>query len=238
MNIYVATSWRNGYQPDVVKRLREAGHDVYDFRNPEPGNQGSHWSQIDPNWQCWTVEEYRKALTHPVAEEGFRLDYQAMEQADVFVLVMPCGRSAHLEVGWAVGKSRPTAILLAPGEPELMYKLVDLIAVDIEDVVEWLEELKVGLHDFCRGDCCYLEESEGESELDSQCPWILASRRLGETDLLEALGHNKPDGYSSKTKAIDSCVAVELEISGVQDRADWAWVVRLKSGRFTYIRRG
>ena len=32
--IYVASSWRNGYYPDVVDKLREAGHDVYDFRNP------------------------------------------------------------------------------------------------------------------------------------------------------------------------------------------------------------
>ena len=27
--IYVASSWRNGYYPDVVVKLREAGHDVY-----------------------------------------------------------------------------------------------------------------------------------------------------------------------------------------------------------------
>ena len=29
--IYVASSWRNGYYPDVVTKLREAGHDVYGF---------------------------------------------------------------------------------------------------------------------------------------------------------------------------------------------------------------
>ena len=32
--IYVASSWRNVYYPEVVTRLREAGHEVYDFRNP------------------------------------------------------------------------------------------------------------------------------------------------------------------------------------------------------------
>ena len=31
--IYVASSWRNQYFPDVVKILREYGHEVYDFRN-------------------------------------------------------------------------------------------------------------------------------------------------------------------------------------------------------------
>lgn len=32
--IYVASSWRNSYYPDVVNKLRATGHDVYDFRNP------------------------------------------------------------------------------------------------------------------------------------------------------------------------------------------------------------
>ena len=31
--IYVASSWRNEYYPEVVAKLREAGHDVYDFHN-------------------------------------------------------------------------------------------------------------------------------------------------------------------------------------------------------------
>ena len=38
MKIYVASSWRNAQQPAVVARLREAGHEVYDFRNPAPAN--------------------------------------------------------------------------------------------------------------------------------------------------------------------------------------------------------
>ena len=28
--IYVASSWRNQYFPEVVKKLREYGHEVYD----------------------------------------------------------------------------------------------------------------------------------------------------------------------------------------------------------------
>ena len=38
--VYVASSWRNQYFPEVVKRLREAGHEVYDFRNPPHGGAG------------------------------------------------------------------------------------------------------------------------------------------------------------------------------------------------------
>lgn len=38
--IYVASSWRNQHYPEVVRRLREAGHEVYDFRNPPHGDAG------------------------------------------------------------------------------------------------------------------------------------------------------------------------------------------------------
>lgn len=32
--IYVASSWRNKYFPEVVDALRAAGHQVYDFCKP------------------------------------------------------------------------------------------------------------------------------------------------------------------------------------------------------------
>ena len=34
MHFYVASSWKNTYYLGVVQALRDAGHEVYDFRNP------------------------------------------------------------------------------------------------------------------------------------------------------------------------------------------------------------
>jgi hypothetical protein len=55
----------------------------------------------------------------------------------------PCGRSAHLEAGWAIGQGKPTAILLHEDkfEPELMYRMADLIACDPGEVCDWLASL-------------------------------------------------------------------------------------------------
>jgi hypothetical protein len=104
--IYVASSWRNPFQQEVVAWLREVGHEVYDFRNPRPGDDGFHWSDIDPAWQSWSPLQYRKALKHPIAAAGFESDFSAMRRADICVLVLPCGRSAHLEAGWMAGSGR------------------------------------------------------------------------------------------------------------------------------------
>ncbi len=141
MKIYVASSWRNADQPSVVADLRREGHEVYDFRNPEEGDQGFHWKEIDPNWQQWTIEEYIQALSHPLAQAGYKSDFAALEWCDVAILVMPCGRSAHLELGYCRGAGKPTAILLSNAEPELMYLMVDKLAANIVDIVSWLRGL-------------------------------------------------------------------------------------------------
>lgn len=111
MKIYVASSWRNMLQPEVVTTLRGEGHDVYDFRNP-PSSTGFSWSEIDPNWKNWTQEEYLKALGHWRAIEGYDSDMQAMKDADVGVLVLGAGDSAHLELGWFAGQPDKLAIVL------------------------------------------------------------------------------------------------------------------------------
>jgi hypothetical protein len=138
--VYVASSWRNSFQPAVVTTLRAAGLEVYDFRHPEPGDDGFAWSQIDPDWLGWTPDNYVKLLDDPIAADGFGKDMAAMEWADTFVLVLPCGRSAHLELGWAAGQGKRTAIFLSEDgfEPELMYRMVDHLSTSLFDLLGWL----------------------------------------------------------------------------------------------------
>lgn len=137
--IYVASSWRNEQQQDVVAKLRSIGHDVYDFKNPSLGNTGFSWSEIDKDWKNWSEEQYREALHHPIAMAGFASDFNAMQWADTCVLVLPCGRSAHLELGWFCGQGKQTIILLDRMEPELMVKMVDHICLDLDEACEILD---------------------------------------------------------------------------------------------------
>lgn len=138
MKIYVASSWRNKQQPKVVKSLRKAGHEVYDFRHPEDGDNGFHWSEIDQKWQDWTPEIYRESLSHPLAQNGFKKDIAAMKWADAFVGVQPFGRSASMEMGWAAGQGKTTVLLLDKGEPELMVKMFDHICCNLREVIDIL----------------------------------------------------------------------------------------------------
>jgi hypothetical protein len=88
------------------------------------------------------MEQFIEALNDPLAVEGFFKDMNALRKAQVTILVMPCGRSAHLELGYAVGAGQKTAILLSDGEPELMYKMVSKIATSMGEIADWLMKLQ------------------------------------------------------------------------------------------------
>lgn len=138
--IYVASSWRNAFYPEVVERLRAAGHNVYDFRKPPSGDPGFKWSNVGEDWLEWTPQQYRDNLQHPLAVKQFHNDIEAMQSCDTCVLVLPCGRSAHTEAGWFAGKgARVIAYIPQREEPELMYRLFDGIATDIDELLSMLE---------------------------------------------------------------------------------------------------
>jgi nucleoside 2-deoxyribosyltransferase len=139
--VYVASSWRCIFQPLVVETLRAARIPCYDFKADEGAK--FHWSEVGVDSGREEVKKYLDALDAPRSIAGFASDFGAMEDCDTFVLVLPCNRSAHLELGWAVGKGKRTAILLDPDadgkvQPELMYKMVDYIAPSLLDLLGWL----------------------------------------------------------------------------------------------------
>ena len=137
--IYVASSWRNQYYEEVVRCLREQGHEVYDFRNPPHGGSGFHWTDVDENAPNWTFEQYAKGLSHPLAERQFSADLEALQQAGTCVLVLPCGRSAHTEAGWMAGAGKRVIVYIPEmEEPELMYKLFDRVVGSLDELVQSL----------------------------------------------------------------------------------------------------
>ena len=139
--VYVASSWQNAYQQSIVSFLRRNGHEVYDFMNPE-GKTDFHWSQVSENWQQMDTDEHLDALEHPLAQTGFKSDFDAMRWADVCVLVLPCGASAHSEAGWMKGAGKKVVVYQnRPQKPELMYKLFDGIFPMAADIAQFLKEL-------------------------------------------------------------------------------------------------
>lgn len=173
--IYVASSWRNSYQQNVVSFLRNEGHEVYDFTHPNGDMSYSFsWSSIDLNWKNWSTQQYREALNHPIAQKGFDLDFNAMKWADVCVMVLPCGRSANTEAGWMKGAGK-RVMVYSPKyeEPELMYKLYDFISDSMLRINEEINRI-------------YNEDNKGKQEENvlSDNQWIDINEQCPEDDQL------------------------------------------------------
>ncbi|WP_180131916.1 hypothetical protein [Rhodoferax sp. BLA1] len=143
--IYLASSWRNPTQPAVLEALRAAGHEVYDFRNPAPGQKGFAWrdcggiaAQDGPGTGAKTIPAYMEAIRSERAADGFAFDKAALDWCDTCVLALPCGRSAHLELGYACGQGKDTYVLLHEDkfEPELMYLLNTDICTDVDQIID------------------------------------------------------------------------------------------------------
>jgi hypothetical protein len=149
MKVFVSTSWRNQTQPAVVQALRDAGHEVYDFRRAEAAyavalgaEKGFAWSDVDDAYQSWDAAHYRDMLAEPLVEEGFARDMRALRDCDACLMLQPCGRSASLELGWAAGAGKHTLVLLADQEPELMLKMAQHFCLSIEEAIEVLARLE------------------------------------------------------------------------------------------------
>jgi hypothetical protein len=144
VKIYVASSWRNELQPKVVAMLRAAGHEVHDYKESAAGSGGAPAPEMDDFTRMrFEPAQFRALLNqHPLARTLFDKDMDALRASDACVLVQPCGKSAHLELGWAVGAGKHTVVLLqGECEPDLMYKMVDRLCVSVDEVLQALEEL-------------------------------------------------------------------------------------------------
>lgn len=134
MIIYLIGSLRNPEVPHIANVLRNDGHDVFD-----------DWYSAGPTADD-TLYAYEKQRNHGVREalQGyaarhiFDFDKQHIERADVVVLVMPAGKSGHIELGWALGRGKPGYVLFTtePERIDIMWQL----ATDVYDNLPDLQE--------------------------------------------------------------------------------------------------
>lgn len=143
--IYLASSWRNHHYLRVLEALRKSAElEVYDFRE---AGAAFDWRDVDAEWENregtrieYPLPKMLEMLRHPSAQRGFDRDFGALKDCDALILVAPCGRSAHLELGYAIGQGKPTAIYIPePHEPELMYLMAERRIGSLFELLAWAD---------------------------------------------------------------------------------------------------
>jgi hypothetical protein len=128
--IYLIGSLRNPEVPKVAALLREEGFDVFD-----------EWYSAGPRADEHLLEyaqarglPYAETLALPACRNAYLFDKRHIDAADIGVLVMPAGRSGHLELGYMVGAGK-IGIVMLDSEPErldIMHNFASAVVIGVD----------------------------------------------------------------------------------------------------------
>ena len=135
--LYLIGSLRNPLIPDLGNQIRELGYDVFD-------DWHAAGPEADDEWRRYEKERgrsYMDALGGYAARHVFDFDRHHLDEAQVGVLVLPAGKSGHLELGYLIGKGVPSLILLDKDYDrwDVMYRFASGVYDDPADLLVALE---------------------------------------------------------------------------------------------------
>jgi nucleoside 2-deoxyribosyltransferase len=137
MKIYLIGSLRNQEVPVYANKLRELGFEVFDDWYAVGPKADDHWLEYEKA----RGHTYAQALQGHAARNTFHFDKRNIDQADVGVLIYPAGKSAHLELGYMIGKQKPAYIFI-PQEPErwdVMTQFATGVTQSFEELVALMQ---------------------------------------------------------------------------------------------------
>lgn len=128
MKIYIASSWKNQETVLVLAReLESYGFEVDAFCRTTDTRYAFHWSELVDDEDDLKHYDAIEMLADPRTQRAFQEDRKWLDWSACVVMVLPCGRSSHLEAGYAKGKGKALFIYgeFPKGEFDVMYGFAD-----------------------------------------------------------------------------------------------------------------
>jgi len=144
-NIYLAGALKNKRIPEIGNLLRVRGYDVMD----EWFTPGEF---ADTNWQAYEKlrgRSYIEALNGRSATNTYLFDRAYLDHCDIVIFVAPAGKSAMLELGYAIGFGKKTCLFLDGEDPErydVMPGLIDFVFKTEEALLDGVAKLHLEIH--------------------------------------------------------------------------------------------
>lgn len=141
MKIYLASSWKNAaLVKNIKERLEAEGNEVDAFCDTSAGRFVFSFDQLPAN-----ISEHNaiSIFNFPPVNRAFQEDKKWLDWSEATLLILPAGKSAHLEAGYAKGQGKRLVIYqedFPNGEFDVMYGFADLITDDINEVVEYFDQ--------------------------------------------------------------------------------------------------
>lgn len=138
MRGYLIGSLKNPQIPVVAQALRAEGYEIVDDWYAAGPDADDIWR----DYERARGHDLKDALNGIHAKYAFMMDREQLQWSDFGVLVLPAGKSAHLELGWMLGQGKPAWILFdkEPERFDLMYKFATGIATSVEELKQLIED--------------------------------------------------------------------------------------------------
>lgn len=138
---FIASRWRN--KEDVLNlthQLRNKGKSVYCFIEGDGKNYylKNAEQQHDPEEFMKMFERIPDWQTNPHVREIFDVDMNALRDSEVLVLLLPAGKSAHIEAGAAYGMGKKMIVIGEQKETESLYLIFDQFYNSIDNFIDSL----------------------------------------------------------------------------------------------------
>jgi nucleoside 2-deoxyribosyltransferase len=121
----------------LAQHLRNRNFEIFDdWLAPGP--------QTDDNWRDYERQRghtYKEALKGHAGRHVFEFDKFHLDRCDGAVLVMPAGRSGHIELGYVIGCGKPGFILFdkEPRRFDVMYQFATEVCFSERELFKCLK---------------------------------------------------------------------------------------------------
>lgn len=131
--LYLIGSLRNQNIPLLSAALRQENYEVFDDWFAAGPEADDYWQAYETN----RGRSYAEALAGRAACNVFRYDKANLDRADAAILLLPAGKSGHLELGYFIGTGKPGFIAIPdnPGRYDVMYNFATGVATDYATLV-------------------------------------------------------------------------------------------------------
>lgn len=135
--IYLIGSLRDKRIPEIANELREkTGYEVFDDWFAPGPRADDHWKE----YETARGRTYAEALRGYAATHIFEFDKHHLDDSDIGVLVLPSGKSCHLEAGYIV-RDKPLYVLMdKPDRYDVMYLFATGIAFNMDELIGMINE--------------------------------------------------------------------------------------------------
>ncbi len=135
----IAGRWRDHSKVKaVLDAIRATGKTAYCFIDNEYDGDGIKQTLTPEPAQVAVnhVEGVTDWQTNPTVRQIFENDMNGLRESEAFVVVMPAGFSAHMELGVAYGMGKKCYAIGEPEKVETLYLMFDAIYSDVRSFID------------------------------------------------------------------------------------------------------